>query len=125
MQDIIIIGAGPAGISMAVEARLAGIASEKILILEKSAEHSFTLKKYYPDNKLVTANYKGFEAVCTGVMCIVDSSKDTTISYLDESIRKYNIPVRHSELVYRIRKTPTRRNSGSRRTKESIELQLS
>ena len=50
MNEIIIIGAGPAGISMAVEAVNAGISNDKILILEKAEEHSFTIKKYYPDN---------------------------------------------------------------------------
>ncbi|MBK7260321.1 MAG: NAD(P)-binding domain-containing protein [Ignavibacteriae bacterium] len=80
--DLIIIGAGPAGISMASEARAAGVPAERMLVLEKAAEHSFTLKKYYPDNKLVTANYKGFEAACTGVLCIPDLSKSETITYL-------------------------------------------
>jgi len=104
MIDMIIIGAGPAGISMATEARSAGIDAEKILILERAAEHSFSLKKYYPDNKLVTANYKGFDVVCTGVMCIVDSSKHETISYLDQTIRDNAIQVRYAETVYRIHK---------------------
>jgi thioredoxin reductase (NADPH) len=103
---MVVIGAGPAGISMASEARSAGIGAEKILILEKTAEHSFSLKKYYPDNKLVTANYKGFEAVCTGVMCIVDASKHETISYLDQTIQENNVHVRYSESVYRIHKEP-------------------
>jgi thioredoxin reductase (NADPH) len=105
--DIVVIGAGPAGISMASEARSAGINADKILILEKTAEHSFSLKKYYPDNKLVTANYKGFEAVCTGVMCLVDSSKHETISYLDQTIQENNVHVRYSESVYRIHKEPS------------------
>ncbi len=106
MYDIIIIGAGPAGISMAVEARQAGVAAERLLILEKANEHSFSLKKYYPDTKLVTANYKGFEAVCTGVMCIVDSSKHDTITYLDETIRRNAIHVRYAETVTTIHKEP-------------------
>lgn len=46
IYDIIIIGAGPAGISMAVEAVNAGVDHTKILIIEKSKEHSFTIKKY-------------------------------------------------------------------------------
>ena len=45
MNEIVIIGAGPAGISVAVEAVNAGISADKILILEKAAEHSFTIKK--------------------------------------------------------------------------------
>jgi thioredoxin reductase (NADPH) len=102
MNEIIIIGAGPAGISMAVEAINAGISTEKILILEKAEEHSFTIKKYYPDNKLVTANFKGFAAACTGVMCLADSSKHETISYLDKSIEDHNLNVHYSETVYKI-----------------------
>ncbi len=102
MKDIIIIGAGPAGISMAVEAVNAGILTDKILILEKSVEHSFTIKKYYPDNKLVTANYKGFAAACTGVMCLEDSSKHETISYLDKAIEGNKLNVQYTEAVYKI-----------------------
>jgi thioredoxin reductase (NADPH) len=91
---------------MATEARSAGIEPEKILLLEKAAEHSFSLKKYYPENKLVTANYKGFEAVCTGVMCIIDLSKHETISYLDQTIRDNEIHVHYEETVYKIHKYP-------------------
>lgn len=107
MKDIIIIGAGPAGISMAVEAIDAGISTEKILILEKTEEHSFTIKKYYPDGKLVTANYKGFAAACTGVMCLADSSKHETISYLDKSIEDHKLNVHYHENVFKIHQEKT------------------
>jgi thioredoxin reductase (NADPH) len=100
--DIVVIGAGPAGISIAAEARTAGIPPERIIVLEKAEEHSFTLKKYYPEGKLVTANYKGFEAVCTGVMCMPDLSKSETISFLDRSLSDHGIPVRYREQVYKI-----------------------
>ena len=100
--EILIIGAGPAGISMAAEAREARIPKEKVLILEKAEEHSFTIKKYYPDSKLVTANYKGFAAKCTGAMCLSDSSKHETISYLDKAIAQYNLQVSYNETVYKI-----------------------
>jgi len=40
MYEMIIVGAGPAGISMAVEACAAGISSEQILVLEKGDTHS-------------------------------------------------------------------------------------
>ena len=102
MFKIIIIGAGPAGISMAVEAREAGISNEIILILEKAEEHSFTIKKYYPENKIVTANYKGFEAQCTGVMCLSDSTKHETVTYLDKAIERYKLNVHYSEIVHKI-----------------------
>ena len=107
MFEITIIGAGPAGISMAVEAREAGISSEKILILEKAKEHSFTIKKYYPENKLVTANFKSFAAQCTGVMCLSDSTKHETITYLDKAIENYNLNVHYSEIVHKIHQENT------------------
>ncbi|NUN09549.1 MAG: NAD(P)-binding domain-containing protein [Ignavibacteriaceae bacterium] len=102
--DIIIIGAGPAGISMAVEALSSGVPKDKVLVLEKASEHSFTIKKFYPDKKLVTANYKGFEAVCIGVMCIWDSSKSETITYLDEAIKQNGINVHYHETVWKLDK---------------------
>lgn len=102
MFEIIIIGAGPAGISMAVEAREAGISNGKILILEKAEEHSFTIKKYYPENKLVTANFKSYVAQCTGVMCLPDSTKHETISYLDKAIEENNLNVHYAEIVHKI-----------------------
>jgi thioredoxin reductase (NADPH) len=102
MLDLLVIGAGPAGISMAVETRKAGIEPDKIIIIEKAEEHSFTIKKYYPNSKLVTANYKGFEARCTGVMCISDLTKHEMISYLDKSINENNLIVNYNETVWKI-----------------------
>ncbi len=104
MLDIVIIGAGPAGISLAQEAISAGVPRANVLLIEKAAEHSFSLKKYYPENKLVTANYKGFEAVCTGVMCLRDSTKKETVSYLDQAIRDSGAQVHYSETVNAIEK---------------------
>jgi thioredoxin reductase (NADPH) len=97
--QLIIIGAGPAGISMAVEARAAGISREKILLLEKAEAHSWSIRKFYPDQKLVTANYKGFDAVCHGVMCILDMSKQQTLSYLDRAIEEHELKVHYKETV--------------------------
>jgi thioredoxin reductase (NADPH) len=124
MKDIIIIGAGPAGISMAVEAVNAGISTDKILIIEKSEEHSFTIKKYYPDNKLVTANFKGFAAACTGVMCLADSSKHETISYLDKSIEDHNLNVHYSETVYKIHQEKTEQKFVIYTDKNTYEAKL-
>lgn len=105
MYETIIIGAGPGGLSMAVEARTSGVAADKVLILEKANEHSFTIKKYYPDSKLVTANFKGFTPQCTGVMCLTDSYKHETISYLDKTIENYDLNVHYHETVNKIVKS--------------------
>ena len=46
-SDLVIVGAGPAGISTAIEAREAGIATDRILVLEKGPVHSYAIRKYY------------------------------------------------------------------------------
>jgi len=102
VQDIVIIGAGPAGISMAVESRTAGVPSERVLVIERAHEHSFAIRKYYPESKVVTANYKGFEAVCTGTMCLADSTKAEMLSYLDKAILDFDVRVRYNETVWKI-----------------------
>jgi thioredoxin reductase (NADPH) len=51
VYDLIIIGGGPGGIGTAIEARALGV--EKILLLEKSDNHSDTIRKFYKDNKRV------------------------------------------------------------------------
>ena len=70
--DLVIVGAGPAGIALAAEARAAGVSPERILVLEKAHEHSWIIRKYYPVSKPVLATYKGIEAKCEGVLCIPD-----------------------------------------------------
>ncbi|MEN8194392.1 MAG: NAD(P)-binding domain-containing protein [Bacteroidota bacterium] len=104
MYEIIIIGAGPGGISMGVEARQFGVPSDKILIIEKAEEHSYTIKKFYHDKKIVTANYKGFTPVCSGVMCLSDSTKQEAISYLDKAIDDNDLNVKYNETVSKISK---------------------
>jgi thioredoxin reductase (NADPH) len=103
LLDLLIVGAGPAGIALGAEAVAAGIAPEKILILEKGEAHSWAIRKYYPESKLVTANYKGFAAVCTGVLCITDLSKGETLTYLDRAIADNELVVKYGEAVGAIR----------------------
>ncbi len=103
MYEMIIVGAGPAGISMAAEARSAGIPYEQIVVLEKGETHSWAIRKFYPAKKVVLANYKGIEAICTGVMCISDMSKDETLTYIDRAIEQYQLSVKYNETVHAIR----------------------
>src|SRR5260370_11622722 len=106
MYEMIIVGAGPAGISMAAEARTVGIPSNQILVLEKGKTHSWAIRKFYPAAKVVLANYKGIEAVCTGVMCISDMSKEETLTYIDRTIEQYGLSVGYNETVHSIRPLP-------------------
>src|SRR5882724_2361425 len=106
MYEMVIVGAGPAGISMAAEARNVGIPSEQIVVLEKGETHSWAIRKFYPAKKVVLANYKGIEAVCTGVLCISDMSKDETLTYIDKAIEQYQLGVHYNEAVNTIRPLP-------------------
>ena len=105
MYEMIIIGAGPGGISMAAEARGVGIAADKILILEKGDAHSWAIRKFYPASKPVLANYKGIKAVCTGVMCLTDMTKEETLTYIDRIIEDCQLQVNYKEGVTAIRPT--------------------
>src|SRR5687767_8786043 len=100
--DLIVVGAGPAGISLAVEARSAGVRAEAIQVLEKGREHSWAIRVLYPDAKLVTANYKGIDASCEGVLCLGDSSKAETLTFLDRAILEHDVRVQYETEVYAI-----------------------
>jgi thioredoxin reductase (NADPH) len=100
--DLVIVGGGPAGIALAAEARAAGVAPERVLVLEKAPEHSWIIRRYYPAAKPVLANYKGIEARCEGVLCIPNLNREETLSYLDRAIRESGVRVRYREEVHRI-----------------------
>lgn len=100
MYDLIIIGAGPAGIALAAEARAVGHYPSKVLILEKGTAHNWAIRQYYPAHKKTTANYKGHVAQCEGLLCITDMSKDETIKFFDDVIASYNINITYGVEAY-------------------------
>src|SRR3954454_20279111 len=102
--DLLIVGAGAAGISTAVEAREAGIPHERILVLEKGPAHSYAIRKYYPDDKRVDAVYKGIPAISEGKITLQDGSKQQTLDFLDETIQRWELNVRYDEGVDYIKK---------------------
>ncbi len=106
---LLIVGAGPAGISLTSEARMAGIDAEDILMIDKAETHSWVIRSLYPDKKLVSANYKGLPAVCHGVMSLQDSTKGETISYLDRAINETGVKVNYHEEVLKIEPIGTKK----------------
>ncbi len=98
-HDLLIVGAGPAGISTAVEARDAGLPPSRIVVLEKGPLHSYAIRKFYPDEKRVDAVYKGIPAVCEGRVCIVDGTKQQTLDFIDQTIKQWEVDVRYDEGV--------------------------
>ncbi len=100
--DLIIIGAGPAGISLAMEARTAGLDKDKILMIDKAESHSWVIRSMYPEKKMVTANYKGQKAVCHGVLCMQDSTKEQAVLFLDRAIAQTGVKVNYKEEVSKV-----------------------
>jgi thioredoxin reductase (NADPH) len=103
MHDLIIIGAGPGGIALAAEAQASGIDPSRTLILEKWTTHNWAIRQLYPEQKLTTANYKGFQARCEGLLCIGDMSKSETIRYFDRIIEDYKLNLLYEAEVYAMR----------------------
>ena len=100
MHDLIIIGAGPGGIALAAEAHASGIDPSRTLVLEKGATHNWAIRQLYPEQKLTTANYKGFKARCDGLLCITDMTKSETIEFFDQVIKSYQINIQFNAEVY-------------------------
>ena len=92
LLDLLIVGAGPAGIATAVEARRAGI--QRILLLEKGPSHSFSIEKLYTPGKRVDKVYLGQEVACEGPVCIVDGTRETVLETLDGFVRDYGLEIR-------------------------------
>jgi thioredoxin reductase (NADPH) len=104
MHDLIIIGAGPGGIALAAEAFASGIDPSKVLILEKGPTHNWAIRQLYPEQKLTTANYKGFAARCEGLLCLGDMTKPETLQFFDKIIGDYRITIKYNAEVYGMRR---------------------
>lgn len=100
LLDLLIVGAGPAGIATAVEARQAGI--ERILLLEKGPGHSFSIEKLYTPGKRVDKVYLGQEVDCEGLVCIVDGNRETVLDTLEGFVREHRLDIRANTEVTRI-----------------------
>jgi thioredoxin reductase (NADPH) len=82
IYDLIIIGGGPGGIGAAVEAKVLGL--EKVLMIEKTDNHSHTIRKFYKDKKRVDKDWQGQEVLLEGNVEFVDGTKESTLDYFDK-----------------------------------------
>ncbi len=87
--DLVIVGAGPAGIATAVEAKRVGI--EKILLIEKGPSHSYSIEKLYTPGKRVDKVYLGQDIECEGSVCIVDGTRESVLNTMDQFIEEYKL----------------------------------
>jgi len=89
IYDIVIIGGGPGGIGTAIEAKVLGL--DKILLLEKSDNHSDTIRKFYKENKRVDKDWQGQIVEIEGNVPFADGTKESTIDFFDEMIDNHKI----------------------------------
>src|SRR6516165_2390171 len=102
--DLLIIGAGPAGLAAAVEAQRAGISN--LLVLEKGPSHSQMIRTYYKEGKRVDAQYAGVEALCTGVLCLRDGNREGFLAMMDYVVESNRIPILYNTEVWSLTPIP-------------------
>ncbi len=102
VYDLVVIGAGPAGIATAIESYLMGI--RNILVLEKDENHNATIRKYYKDNKRVDKDWKGQKVELDGNLYFLDGTKESTLDFFDEIIKAHAIELKTNVEVTKIEK---------------------
>lgn len=100
IYDIAIIGAGPGGIAASIEANKAGIA--KVVLFEKSNEHSSTIRKFYKDGKRVDKDYKGQIVDLRGSIPFKDTDKEGYLAMFDELLKENNIEPKYSTDIEKV-----------------------
>lgn len=92
IHNLVIIGAGPAGIATAVESYILGI--RDILLLEKDQNHNATIRKYYKDNKRVDKDWKGQKVELDGNIYFMDGTKESTLDFFDNIIERHSVKLK-------------------------------
>lgn len=98
--DLIVIGAGPAGVAAMVEACELGITNT--LLIEKTAEHSNTIRHYYKEGKRVDKDWMGQKCEISGHLPFNDTTKEGYIELIDSMFSKYNFKTIFSEEIEKI-----------------------
>ncbi len=99
---IAVVGAGPAGIATAVEAKTAGI--EPVVVLEKSDQPCETIHKFYHPGKRVDPVYRKVKVEPLGICRFDTCTKEEFLKLMDEYIQKYALDVRLKQEVRKIEK---------------------
>ena len=102
IYDLIIIGGGPGGIGSAVEAKVLGL--EKVLMIEKTDNHSHTIRKFYKDKKRVDKDWQGQAVELEGNVEFVDGTKESTLDYFDKLLDDEVIDTRFNCAVEKVYK---------------------
>ncbi|RDU67089.1 cbb3-type cytochrome oxidase assembly protein CcoS [Helicobacter didelphidarum] len=100
--DVVIAGAGPGGISSAIECVKMGV--KKVALLEKTDGILAMIREYYKAGKRVDKDYKGQVVDLKGHIPFTDSNKEATIELFMNLLKENNIEVFYNHEVDRISK---------------------
>ncbi|HHO47747.1 MAG TPA: oxidoreductase [Desulfobacteraceae bacterium] len=104
--EIVVIGAGPAGIAVGVEGARAGI--ERIVILEKSEYSCDTIVSLYREGKRVDAVYRNVSVAPQGALAFETKTKESFLAWMEEVIDTYKLDIRNRHEVLDVRKNGDR-----------------
>ncbi len=82
IYDLIVIGAGPAGIASAYEAHKNGL--KHVLLIEKAGENCQTFRTYYKDGKRVDKVYNKIDIPNIGNIPFEDGTKETSLELFNK-----------------------------------------
>lgn len=102
IYDVAIIGAGPGGVSSAVESVIGGI--KQTIMFEKGEEFFMTIRKFYKDNKRVDKDYRGQKVELNGNIFFADGTKESTLELFDEILENHNIDIHFKTEIESIQK---------------------
>ena len=102
VHELVIVGAGPAGIATAVESYLQGV--RDIVLLEKDENHNSTIRKYYKDNKRVDVDWRGQKVELDGNIYFIDGTKESTLDFFDEILQNHSVSLQTHVEVQSIEK---------------------
>ncbi|MEW6775876.1 MAG: NAD(P)-binding domain-containing protein [Bdellovibrionota bacterium] len=102
MFNVVVVGGGPAGVSVAAEALQAGI--DRVLVLEKGDTHNYMINKLYTVGKRVDTVWKGIDAKPEGILYITPGNRETYLHTMEEYIQKYNVQIRYKQDVWQIKR---------------------
>ncbi|MEW6519149.1 MAG: NAD(P)-binding domain-containing protein [Thermodesulfobacteriota bacterium] len=97
---IAIIGAGPAGIGVAVEVKEEGLVPA--VIVEKAGHACDTIVKFYRAGKRVDAVYQKVEVVPQGRLSFATESKEDFLARMASLISGYELDIRYGQECHKI-----------------------
>jgi len=87
--DLAIIGGGPGGIAAAIEAKLGGISSFRVL--EKADNHSDMIRKFYKPGKRVDKDWQGKKFEFIGNVTFEECSKEEYLEQIDKKLEEAGV----------------------------------